>query len=111
MYQRCLLLHAMYKGGSKKVLHRLHVAELQWKVYIVWCTTMRAVYMLKVQQSGMTLWVYNHLVQEEPLALGSHKLLLLTNAGKVNIIMVWLCWPIGLGSNCLRNIQQKHGIN
>ena len=60
---------------------------------------------------GMDTLAAVHLVQEQPLALGSHQCPLFTQSRKVNIIMIWLGWPERLLSHCLHDIQQEHGVN
>ena len=49
-------------------------------------------------------------MQEQPLTFGRYKLLLFTDPWEVYVIVVWLCWPVGLGRHSVHHIQQKHGV-
>ena len=57
----------------------------------------------------LALFVY--LVEEEPVALHHHKMPLLAQVGKVNVLMVWLGWVQGAFCDCAIYIHKHHGVH
>ena len=52
-----------------------------------------------------------YLVEEEPVAFHHHKMPLLTQMGKVNVLMVWLGWVQGAFCDCAMHIHKHHGVH
>ena len=52
-----------------------------------------------------------YLVEEEPVAFHHHKMPLLTQVGKVNILMVWFGWVQRAFLDCALHIHKHHGVH
>ena len=52
-----------------------------------------------------------HLVEEQPIALDYHKLLLFTKVCKINILMIGLGRVQGAQTHSACHIDQEHGVH